>query len=275
MYACFGLIHLVHTKSTQSQTLRQLSQCGMRLHVNWVNVEWDSTSTESTQNTPTFTKILTFRVDSVDVESHLALAQWRGMRLRVNWVTTECYKILMSRRIQEQNRKNSKALLFSFEKIVSRFSNSFLRQIAPSGDLTYALEYFTMHRKTIRNIPCSIAQMTQTQRHSGCEPFLNLKRNSQVKINWSFFSPKDGKKGPCVTIRDGVLKIGRIAVSPTRAQSKRTITKLFDPLWGYPMVLFCCRSHIPRCHFQLSRLQVPTHMDQSERGIPYITVTTV
>jgi hypothetical protein len=123
MYACFGLIHLVHTESTQSQTLHQLSQHGMRLDDNWVNPEWDSMSTESMQNTPTFTKILSFRVDSVDMESHKTLTQltwsltwlwlsWRVMRLRVNWVTAECWKIPISRRIQEQNRKNSKALLF-------------------------------------------------------------------------------------------------------------------------------------------------------------------
>ncbi len=96
IYACFDLIHLSYTESTWSQTLRQLSQLGVRLHINWVNAEWDSMSTESTQMTPTFTKILSFRVDSVDVESHSMLTQltwsltwhWlslRGMRLRVNW----------------------------------------------------------------------------------------------------------------------------------------------------------------------------------------------
>jgi hypothetical protein len=134
MYACFGLIHLIHTDSTQSQTLRQLSQLGMRLHVNWVNAEWDSMSTESMQNKPTFTKILSFRVDSVDMESQSMLTQlmwsltwlwlsWRGMRLCINWVTTECWKIWISWRIQEQNWKNSKALLFGlyvFDKCKKR-----------------------------------------------------------------------------------------------------------------------------------------------------------
>jgi hypothetical protein len=123
MHACFGLIHLPHIESTRSQTLHQLSQRGVRLHINWVNAEWDSTSTESTQKTPTFMKILSFHVDLVDVESHSALNQlpwsltwrwlsWRGMRLRVNWVTAECKKIWICRRIQEQNQKNSEALLF-------------------------------------------------------------------------------------------------------------------------------------------------------------------
>ncbi len=50
MYACFGLIHLPHTELTRSQTLHQLSQCQVRLHINWVNAEWDSTSTEPTQS---------------------------------------------------------------------------------------------------------------------------------------------------------------------------------------------------------------------------------
>jgi hypothetical protein len=39
MYACFDLIHLLHTESTQSETPRQLCQCGVRLHVNRVNAE--------------------------------------------------------------------------------------------------------------------------------------------------------------------------------------------------------------------------------------------
>ncbi len=123
MYAWFGLTHLPKP-----------SRRGVRLSVDLVNAEWDSTSTESTQKTPTFTKILSFFVDSVDVGSHSALTQliwslnwrwrsWRGMRLRVNWVTTKCLKIRMSWRIQEQNRNNSEALLFGlyvFDKCKKR-----------------------------------------------------------------------------------------------------------------------------------------------------------
>ncbi len=67
MFAYFGLIHLPHTELMQSQTLRQMSQRWVRFYVNWVNAEWDYTSTESTQKTPTFPKILSFHVDSVDV----------------------------------------------------------------------------------------------------------------------------------------------------------------------------------------------------------------
>jgi hypothetical protein len=75
MYACFGLIRLPHTESTRSETFRQLSQHWVRLHVKWVNVEWDSTSTESTQKAPTFTHISSFCVDSVDMVSHSPLTQ--------------------------------------------------------------------------------------------------------------------------------------------------------------------------------------------------------
>ncbi len=134
MYACFGLIHLVHTESTQSQTLRQLSQRRMRLHVNWVNAEWDSTSTESTQNTLTFTKILSFRVDSVDMESHSALTQ---LTWSLTWSLIprqlshrQMLKIWISLRIQEQNRKNSEALLFGlyvFDKNKKREEKNLLQ----------------------------------------------------------------------------------------------------------------------------------------------------
>jgi hypothetical protein len=101
---------------------RTLSRRRVRLPYKWVNAEWDSMSTEPTQKEPTFTKISSFCVDSVDVESHSPLTQskwsltwrwlsWRGVRLRVNWVTSEV-KIWTCRRIQVQNKKHSKALLF-------------------------------------------------------------------------------------------------------------------------------------------------------------------
>ncbi len=123
MYACFGLIHLPHTKSMRSQTLCQLIQCGVRLHVNWVNAKRDSMSTDLMEKTPTFTKISLFSDDSVDVESDSVLIQltwsltWRwlslrGMILPVKWVTVECSKIWKSWQIQEQNRTNSEALLY-------------------------------------------------------------------------------------------------------------------------------------------------------------------
>ncbi len=46
--------------------------------LNWVSVEWASTVTEPTPKAPTFSKISSFCVDSVDVESHLVLTQLMG-----------------------------------------------------------------------------------------------------------------------------------------------------------------------------------------------------
>ncbi len=103
-------------------TFRTLSRRGVRLPVNWVNTEWDSTSTELTQKAPTFTKISSFRVDSVDVESHStltqvnmesnpALTQLMGMRLDVNWVTAECKKNLNKSANSSTKMKTLKSLI--------------------------------------------------------------------------------------------------------------------------------------------------------------------
>jgi hypothetical protein len=84
IYACFGLIHLLYTESMWSETPHQLNQHKVRLNVNRVKAERDSTSTES------------FHVDSVDMESHselnqyvdvesrMALTQLTGTEIRVN-----------------------------------------------------------------------------------------------------------------------------------------------------------------------------------------------
>jgi hypothetical protein len=66
---------------------RQLSQCQVRLHVNWVIAEWDSTSTESMRNDNIFVIVSVFCVDSVDVESHTALTQlmWSLIPRWLSW----------------------------------------------------------------------------------------------------------------------------------------------------------------------------------------------
>ncbi len=85
------------TQLTQSLIPRQLSQRQVRFHVDWVNAEWDSTSTESTRNDKIFVNVGVFCVDSVDVQSHSALTQltwslaprwlsWRRVWLRVDSV---------------------------------------------------------------------------------------------------------------------------------------------------------------------------------------------
>jgi hypothetical protein len=61
--------HSSSTESTPSETPRQLSQRRVRLHINWVNAEWDSTSTESTRNDKIFVNVGVFCFDSVDVDS--------------------------------------------------------------------------------------------------------------------------------------------------------------------------------------------------------------
>ncbi len=90
-------LHSAVTQLTRSLVPRQLSQRQVRLHVNRVNAEWDSTSTESTRNDKIFVNVGVFCVDSVNVDSHSALTQlmwsltprwhsWRGVWLCVNSV---------------------------------------------------------------------------------------------------------------------------------------------------------------------------------------------
>ncbi len=123
MYACFGLIHLLHTESMWSETPRHWSQCGVRLPINWVGADWNSMSTESTQKAPTFTKISLFCIDSVDNGVSLRVdsfwhgvslgikLSWQEMRLRVNWVKAECLNIWISRLINERIWKHYKSLI--------------------------------------------------------------------------------------------------------------------------------------------------------------------
>ncbi len=101
------------TESMRSETPRQLSQSGVRLHVNWVNAG-GGTNIYEDFIIPRWLSWpgVSLRVDSVDVESHLALTQLTGMRLGINWVTAECKKIRISLWIQEPKWKQSKALLF-------------------------------------------------------------------------------------------------------------------------------------------------------------------
>ncbi len=114
MYYSFGLIHLPHTESesTQSETPCQLSQRGMRLHVNWVNAEWESMSKESTQKAPTFTKISSYRIDSVDVVSHLASIQLTGNETPCQLSHCRMLKIWIIWWIQEQNKTPKRFIIW-------------------------------------------------------------------------------------------------------------------------------------------------------------------
>ncbi len=67
--------HSAVTQLMRNLIPRQLSQRQVRLHVNWVNAEWDSPSTESTWNDKIFINVSVFCADSVDAESHSAMTQ--------------------------------------------------------------------------------------------------------------------------------------------------------------------------------------------------------
>jgi hypothetical protein len=63
MHTSVGFFHIPHNELILSETSRQLRQ----------HVEWDSTSTESTQTVPVFIKFHHFHIDSVDAESYSTL----------------------------------------------------------------------------------------------------------------------------------------------------------------------------------------------------------
>jgi hypothetical protein len=73
----------------------QLIQRQVRLHIDWVNAKWDSTSTELMRNDEIFLNVGAFYADTVDVESHSELTQltwsltprwlsWQGVSLRID-----------------------------------------------------------------------------------------------------------------------------------------------------------------------------------------------
>ncbi len=63
------------TESTGSETPCQLSQCGVRLHINWVNAEDTNIYEDFIIPCWLSWRGVSLCVDSVDVESHLALTQ--------------------------------------------------------------------------------------------------------------------------------------------------------------------------------------------------------
>ncbi len=94
--------HLAVTQLRGSLIPCQLSQLQVRLHINWINAEWDFTSTEST-NDEIFVNVGAFCIDSVDIESHSTLTQlmwsltphWLSLgevSLHVNSVCGRCIK---------------------------------------------------------------------------------------------------------------------------------------------------------------------------------------
>jgi hypothetical protein len=89
--------HSTVTHLTGSIIPRKLSQRQVRLHVNWINTESDSTSTESSLNNEIFVNVGVFSIKSVDMESRFALTQltwsltphwisWQRVWLRIDLV---------------------------------------------------------------------------------------------------------------------------------------------------------------------------------------------
>jgi hypothetical protein len=112
MYVCFGLIHLPHTESMRSQTLRQLSQHGVRLHVNWVNAEDANIYEDFIIPRWLSWCVVSLCVDSVDVESHLALTQLTRSETPRQLSHRRMFKNLNKSANSRTKSKNAEALLF-------------------------------------------------------------------------------------------------------------------------------------------------------------------
>ncbi len=105
------------TESMRSETPCKLNQHAMRLHVNRVIIH--GTKIYEDFIIPRWLSWcrVSHRADSVDAEYTWRWLGWRWMRLRVNWVTTKHWTIWINRRVQEQNLKQSKDLLFGLHML--------------------------------------------------------------------------------------------------------------------------------------------------------------
>jgi hypothetical protein len=102
---CYICLYWLRSPSNLSQnvvTLNKRSQYWVRLHIDWVNVEWDSTSTESMCRELLYAQISSLHIDSVDVNSHSAWTQlmwsltlpglsWCGVSLCLDSVDVESH----------------------------------------------------------------------------------------------------------------------------------------------------------------------------------------
>ncbi len=82
------------TESTQSETPRRLSQRRVRLPVDWVNAEWEFTSTESMQSENSRRLNQRRRHKHVEYFFILRWLGWRGVSFRVDSVDVESYSAL-------------------------------------------------------------------------------------------------------------------------------------------------------------------------------------
>ncbi len=93
---------------TRSLIPCQLSQCWVRLHVDWVIVERDHTSTEFSQKDKIFINVGAFHIDSGNIESHSALTQLKGSLVLCNSVCEDelsqsRHPLLSHTHLKEQN----------------------------------------------------------------------------------------------------------------------------------------------------------------------------
>ncbi len=115
-------VRLPSTESTRSETPRHwvnaewdstsLSQREVRLHVNWVNAEGTNIYEDFVMPGWLSWRGVSLRVDSVDVESHLALTQLMGNETRRQLSHRRMLKNSIKSANSSQNRKHSKVLLF-------------------------------------------------------------------------------------------------------------------------------------------------------------------
>jgi hypothetical protein len=114
-YTCFGLIHLHHRESMWGETPCQLSQRGVRLHinqVNWVDAKGTNIYKDFILSRWFSWGGVSFHVYSVDVESHLVLTQLKENKIPRQLSHRKIFKNLNRSANQEKNLKHPKALLF-------------------------------------------------------------------------------------------------------------------------------------------------------------------
>ncbi len=93
------------TQLTSNLIPCQLSKRQVRLNVDCVNAEWDSTSNESMQNNEIFVNVGAFCVVSVDVESHSVLTQLTWS-LTLHWLSWRGDSLWSTRFAEDESNQN-------------------------------------------------------------------------------------------------------------------------------------------------------------------------
>jgi hypothetical protein len=104
--------HSPSTESTPTETPCQLSQCEVRLHVNWVNMEWWNLCKCWCLLRWLSWCWVSLRVDSVDMTSHSTLTQLTGVSLCID---TVCRRLIKPKWGQYQP-ENAKSFYVAWSK---------------------------------------------------------------------------------------------------------------------------------------------------------------